>query len=524
MGTNEPRLKSALGAVLSGRRLSRLILVSLVGMAVALAVFLWLTHDGRASASLMVEGAISLLAVTALGLALYFVLGQKSNSEERLNSILENVLDGLITINKDGQIESANPATAHIFGYDREEMIGQNVKMLMPEPYHSAHDGYLRNYLQSGVAKIIGIGREVQGLRRDGSTFPLELGISEFSIGGERMFLGIVRDVTERHLANEELNKFKSTLDRTADCVFMFSSEPFRFFYANKGAMDQVGYGFDELIRMSPVDIKPAYDEQQFREVVAPLVSGEKASVRFETLHQHKDGSLIPVEIFLQYIAPEGEDPRFVAVVRDVSERLRAEKELKRSESSLAKAQSIAHLGSWSWNVPTGDLYWSNEIYRIFGLEPQQFAATYEAFMAAVHPDDRESVQNAVSESLESKQPYHITHRIVHPNGVTRVVEEQGEAEYSEAGEPLYMNGIVQDVTERLAAEKLKREFISTVSHELRTPLTAIHGSHGLLLGGVAGDISDQARALLSLAHENSDRLIRLINDILDIDQPDQAI
>jgi PAS domain S-box-containing protein len=129
------------------------------------------------------------------------------NAEERMRSVVDHVVDGIVTIDEYGNVESFNPAAEKLFGYRQGELIGQNVKLLMPEPYHSQHDGYLRNYLTTGQAKIIGIGREVVGQRKDGSTFPMELAVSEFQIGQRRFFTGIVRNITERKQLEDQLRR-----------------------------------------------------------------------------------------------------------------------------------------------------------------------------------------------------------------------------------------------------------------------------------------------------------------------------
>lgn len=130
----------------------------------------------------------------------------------RLSAVIDNIIDGIITIDSNGNIESLNPAARNIFGYRDEEVLGKNVKMLMPEPYHHEHDTYISNYITTGEKKIIGNENEVVGLRRDGSTFPLELAVSEVIIDDIKYFVGITRDITERK-HNERMQKeFVSTV------------------------------------------------------------------------------------------------------------------------------------------------------------------------------------------------------------------------------------------------------------------------------------------------------------------------
>lgn len=141
-------------------------------------------------------------------------------------------------------------------------------------------------------------------------------------------------------------------------------------------------------------------------------------------------------------------DKQVIVFVEDVTEQDKAERALINSEQRLSKAQRIAHLGSWDWNIVSNKLIWSDEIYRIFGVDPQAFDATYETFLSFVHPDDRQLVTQAVEEALTDKKTYSINHRIIRPDGTERIVNEQAEVTFDESGTAVEMMGTVQDITE----------------------------------------------------------------------------
>jgi PAS domain S-box-containing protein len=134
------------------------------------------------------------------------------DSKERLRAILEAAVEGIITIDERGVMESVNPAAEELFGYKAADVIGKNVSLLMPSPYREEHDSYLANYLRTGHARIIGIGREVVGQRKDGSVFPMDLAVSEVKLADKRLFTGFVRDITERKRAEEKLAELAQTL------------------------------------------------------------------------------------------------------------------------------------------------------------------------------------------------------------------------------------------------------------------------------------------------------------------------
>jgi PAS domain S-box-containing protein len=158
-----------------------------------------------------------------------------------------------------------------------------------------------------------------------------------------------------------------------------------------------------------------------------------------------------------------------ILLTQEIAERQQVEEALRRSEAGLGEAQRIAHVGNWDWDILTNQLRWSDEIYRIFGASPQEFGATYDAFLAMVHPSDREMLTTAVNNALHLGEPYSLEHRILLANGLERWLHERGEVTYGEGGQPVQMIGTVQDITERKHAE----EQIRVVSAYARSLLEA---------------------------------------------------
>ena len=165
-----------------------------------------------------------------------------------LKAILESAVAAILAIDSSGRIQSVNPATERMFGYSSDEMLGRAVNMLMPEPYRSHHDGYLERHLATGENRIIGIGREVQGLHKDGTIFPIHLAVGTFEVAGEKFFSGIINDLRARARLQAEIDRqsllFQAVFDHVPEAL-VISSPDGEIILVNPAATRMFGFSAD---------------------------------------------------------------------------------------------------------------------------------------------------------------------------------------------------------------------------------------------------------------------------------------
>ena len=210
-----------------------------------------------------------------------------------------------------------------------------------------------------------------------------------------------------------------------------------------------LGYTPMELLSMNVAQWDAQFDKEK---ILAMLATFGVSNPIFETRHRCRDGSIIDVEISAARMEFEGV-PLIYNSARDITERKRTEEDLRDSEHRLREAQRIAHIGDWNLDLVSNVLTWSDEIYRIFEIDHNKFGASFDAFLEAVHPDDRERVRGTYTESVANKAPYDIEHRLLMRDGRVKYVNECGETYYGESGTPLRSFGTVHDVTERKRTE-----------------------------------------------------------------------
>jgi two-component system sensor kinase FixL len=266
--------------------------------------------------------------------------------ELRWRSVIESAVDAIIVIDSRGHIETFNPAAERLFGYREAEIIGRNVSMLMPAPYRDEHDDYLARYLQTGHANIIGIGREVTGLRADGSTFPLHLSVGEMSIGGERKFTGILHDLSDRVKLEERLRtseaRWRSVVESAVDGIIVIDASG-RIEAFNSAAERLFGYTETEVLGRNVNILMPSpYREEHDGYLARYLATGVRKIIGIgrEVTGRRKDGTPFPVHLAVGEISLAGQ-PKFTGILHDLSGRVRMEEEL-REQTTLARVGEMA--------------------------------------------------------------------------------------------------------------------------------------------------------------------------------------
>ncbi len=281
-----------------------------------------------------------------------------------------------------------------------------------------------------------------------------------------------------RKKAEEERKKsadmLNAIIDNATAVIFMKDPEG-RFMVMNRWYERNFGVKTEDLIGKTDYDLFPKETADRLRENDRKVVEGG-VPVSLEEEMVEPDG-LMHTYITVKFPMP-GYKGAICGIATDITGRKRTEEELKKSAKRLKEAQQIARIGNWEWDIVNNTLFWSDEIYRIFGLKPNEFGATYEAFLKSVHPEDRESVMNAVNDAHLSGAPYSIEHRIVLPDGSVRTVHEDGRVILSDDGAPVRMAGTVQDITEhkKTEAELLKAQKLESI---------------GALAGGIAHDFNN---------------------------------
>jgi PAS domain S-box-containing protein len=266
-----------------------------------------------------------------------------------LRAVVDTAISGVILIDAHGCVLMFNPACEKLFEYSADEVIGQNVKMLMPTPYRADHDRYLDNFHQTGVRKIIGIGREVMGQRKNGTTFPMDLAVGEAKQDGESIFVGIVHDLTERERVGKALRegaaRLKAVVETAVDGVILIDARGYVLMF-NPACERLFKFHADEIIGQNVKVLMPAPYRAEHDGYLSNFHNtGVRKIIGIgrEVTGQRKDGTTFPMDLSVGEAIQDGESI-FVGIIHDLTER-------KKTEEQLVQAQKMEMVGQLSGGI-----------------------------------------------------------------------------------------------------------------------------------------------------------------------------
>ncbi|MEP6621011.1 MAG: PAS domain S-box protein, partial [bacterium] len=347
--------------------------------------------------------------------------------------------------------------------------------------------------------------------------------------GIARHVLLISTDVTTRREAQASANQLAAIVASSAEAIMSANLNGVVNSW-NHAAEALFGYPSQEIIGQPIAILYPPGFQGEGAALLEKIRGGERVT-KAEARRRRKDGSLVDVELTLfPILDTQGAIVGLSAVARDITELLRANERVQKKDAQLAEAQKMARVGSWSRDLVTGEINWSDEATRQLGY-PIGTAPSFAAFMARIHPDDRERVGVHVRESIVSGEPSDYELRLIDAEGKTSgLFHAKARIVRDAAGNPLELIGTTQDITElRAAAEALesarkaesanlaKSEFMANMSHELRTPLNSVIGFSDLLLKNKSGHFERKELEYLDRIQANGRHLLGLINSVLDL-------
>ncbi len=272
-------------------------------------------------------------------------MGSKKH-DSILQAVFETAVDGIVLIDATGMILMFNPACEKLFGYAAAEVVGKNVKVLMPAPFQAEHDGYLRNYQTTGKRKIIGIGREVLGRRKNGTTFPIDLSVSESSHEAETIFVGVIRDLTARELAAralvESAAQLRAVVNTAVDGVILIDDKGIVTMF-NPACERLFGYTAEEVMGQNVKMLMPSQFRNEHDTYLGNYHRTHHAKIigiGREVEGQRKDGSTFPMNLSVGEAEQEG-GSIFVGIIHDLTDR-------KHTENQLVQAQKMEAVGQLS--------------------------------------------------------------------------------------------------------------------------------------------------------------------------------
>jgi PAS domain S-box-containing protein len=471
------------------------------------------------------------------------------DSETRFRAVAETANEAIVTTDSDFNILYFNRSAENIFQYRENEIKGKNFLDLFSV---NEHDELKKTYRQirKSDKNITGRTIEFAGVRKDSSEFPLDLSLASWKSTDGVYYTAMIRDISKRKKAEMELRKRESQLRYAQHIAHMgsfewdiqnnhvtWSDELYKIYGVGMNEFDGT---FEAFIKY----IHPEDKENIRQQVENMLAKGSAFSLEERIIRP--SGEIRILQTRGEFLKDEnGNIVKLLGACQDITERKKAEEQLLLSEKQLRDAQKIAHLGSWEWNIQLNKLTFSEEFYRIYGIEPFSIPPEKINTISFIHPEDKPWAENLGKSLLLEQKPFGVFYRIILPDGKIKFIKAEGEVDTDSDGKVKRMFGSIQDVTEqkeieeelRFANEKLRLaqnelihseklaalgRFSSGIAHEIRNPLANISALAQILMSKYKVD--QKMKKHLRYILINTDIANRIIKDLLNFASPDDVV
>jgi PAS domain S-box-containing protein len=436
---------------------------------------------------------------------------------------------GLAFLSSDCRYLYINQRLTEICGISVADHIGRSVREMVPN-IADAVEGLVQSIVENGEP-VTGI--EVTGQRTDNigsdrcwltNWYPLK--------GPDGRVLGVnvaAEEITERKRAQVAVEGRWRSVFETSTLGISLTGHDLKFVETNSAFQAMLGYSAEELRKLSPADLMPEEEREAARTRLLELRDGKHSNYEVVTRYRRKDGTIIWVNTFVSTIPGNKSDPPvFLATAIDITDRHHAERELRRTATYLAEAEKLSHTGCWARNTKSGELFWSPEEWRIFGLDPATTRLSYQVFLELVHPEDRTLLEEESRRAVREKRAYSIPFRAVLRDGTIKHIHSVGKPIFEESGDVVEYIGVSMDETERKRGEaalheaqaELARvarlttmgELAAAIAHEINQPLAAVVTNGNASLRWLARDTPN-----LEEAQQAVNRIVKEANRASDV-------